>query len=877
MKGTLRIHPLLTRTGLLFAATWLLGGQAAHARGTGRGLGRLMSALLDGDPSSIDVQGVLAALVFVVGCVLVTVAVANRHSAFERLGFVVAAFGREGARAVVGLLGTYMAVGASTYPLWGTIGGPTGRHGEPLAMFGGPMMSIPNIGGAMELAALLFAAVGFSTGVYAGTTRSPKAWQWTRISAYGFAGTMIAANLLMVYALVTHDFSVRYVAEVGSRSTPTYFTIVSLWASLNGSILFWGAILGLYTAGMVYSLGDKHREYAPWALAVQMATAIFFAFMVASIANPFSPVIPAPLDGPGPNPLLQNHWLMAVHPPMLYLGYVGMSVPFSLICAALLTGRLEAGWVAPMRFWMLVPWTFLSVGIVLGGWWSYAVLGWGGAWAWDPVENASFHPWLTGTAFLHSAMVLQRRGRLRDWTLLLGMSTFLLTLIGTFMTRSGVFNSVHSFTQSDIGPIFLWFIAATLTLSLVLLTFRAHKLDEAAAETDKRLGAGRKAASMNILSREGAILAQNALFAAFTFTVLFGTIYPLFVEYWQERRISVGEPYFDKWALPLGVALVFMMGVGPLLPWGRLPGDKAAKRIVAPVVSGLVFAGITAAAGFTGPQTLLALFVSGFAFWANFNEILEPTVQRIRVHGFQMEPQYMGVGAGILVVGALVTYAGQTFMADSADSKIFLGLLFTVLGAGICVVAIQQFIRGIVPLWKVVLRGRRRFGGHIAHYGVLMAVISLALTKGYRVESDFPMTKGESIEFQGYDIRYDGAEMVKEEHRQALVTSFALSRSGDEIGVYQPRMNFYATQREPIYTPDNHSRPWGDLYFSIISVPGDGASAVLRLIWQPFQVWLWLSAPMILLGSLIAAWPERRKTRTAREEAAPAAQAGAAK
>ncbi len=807
-----------------------------------------------------------------------------------------------------------------------------GVHGESTAMFGGPTFGLPNIGGALVLLALLFATIGCATGVYAGATRSPKGWVWTRNSAYGFAAAMIAANLLMVYALVTHDFSVKYVAEVGSLSTPTYFTIVSLWASLNGSILFWGGILSLYTAGMVYSLGDKHREYAPWALAVQMGIAIFFAFMVASIANPFAPVIPAPLDGPGPNPLLQNHWLMAVHPPMLYLGYVGMSVPFSLICASLLAGRLEAGWVAPIRFWMLIPWTFLSVGIVLGGWWSYAVLGWGGAWAWDPVENASFHPWLTGTAFLHSAMVLQRRGRLRDWTLILGMSTFLLTLVGTFMTRSGVFNSVHSFTQSDIGPIFLYFIAGTLTFSLVLLTFRAHKLDEAAAETDKQLGGKRGSSASKVsgralgllltgtvftvgglsgllvlkgtlsggalacigaaflmvgifqliregsLSRDGAILAQNSLFAAFTFTVLFGTIYPLFVEYWQERRISVGEPYFDKWALPIGIALVFMMGVGPLLPWGRLPTAKADRRILLSAAFGLALVVVSAVAGFNGPQTLIAMFVSGFAFWANFNEILEPTLQRIRVHGFQLEPMFLLRGALVFLAGVSVLVFGQSFMADSADSKIFLGLLLSLVGTGICLAGMQQAIQGVVPLWKVILRGRRRFGGHVAHYGVLMAVISLALTKGYRVESDFPVTEGQSIEFQGFDITYGGAEMVEEEHRKALVTSFTLSRSGEEIGVYEPRMNFYASQREPIYTPDNHSRPWGDLYFSIISVPGDGKSAVLRLIWQPFQMWLWLAAPVIALGSLIAAWPERKREKEATAAAAPPVAApGAAK
>jgi cytochrome c-type biogenesis protein CcmF len=210
-------------------------------------------------------------------------------------------------------------------------------------------------------------------------------------------------------------------------------------------------------------------------IGVHLAISVFFCLLVTSVANPFERIDAIPPDGPGPNPLLQNHWLMAVHPPMLYLGYVGMVIPYAMICAALLAGRLEDGWMVPLRRWMLVPWTFLTVGIVLGGWWSYGVLGWGGYWAWDPVENASFHPWLTGTAFLHSAMVFQKRGTLRIWTLVLGMATFLLTLVGTFMTRSGVFNSVHSFTQSSIGPVFLVFIGVVLLLASVILLAAARR------------------------------------------------------------------------------------------------------------------------------------------------------------------------------------------------------------------------------------------------------------------------------------------------------------------------------------------------------------------------------------------------------------------
>ncbi len=655
---------------------------------------------------------------------------------------------------------------------------------------------ISMIGRGLVMSSLFFATIGCVAGFVAGYRRNTQAWIWARNSAYGFSLSMILANLLMVYALVTHDFSVSYVAEVGSLATPPYFTVVSLWASLNGSILFWGAILGIYTAGMVWSIGDRHREYMPWAIHVQMGIALFFAFLVASIANPFEPVFPVPPDGPGPNPLLQNHWLMAVHPPMLYLGYVGMSVPYSLICASLLAGRLEAGWMVPVRRWMLIPWAFLSVGIVLGGWWSYAVLGWGGAWAWDPVENASFHPWLTGTAFLHSAMVLQRRNRMRDWTLVLGMATFLLTLLGTFMTRSGVFNSVHSFTQSDIGPVFLVFIGVVLVYSVVLLSLRSHTLDEASKATDAKLGA-KAARGGGVWSRETAILVQNALFSVFTFMVLLGTLYPLMAEALQDRRVSVGEPYFDRWALPLGLGLVFMMGVGPAWPWGRLEPGAAMKRLAPAVGVGVVLAGVFAAFGFSKPFTVLALFTVGFAFWANLYEFLEPVMRRMRARS-------------------------------------------------------ENPIQAIPKVWG---KARRRFGGHIAHYGVLMTVFSLALAKGYRIERDFTMVRGETVQFEEYDITFEGARLDKQVHRDSLVATYTVPG----LRKFEPRMNYYPSQREPIFSPEVYETPLGDLYFSIIEVAPTGETSVIRLIYQPFQMWMWWGAPMVFLGTMISIWPQRKK------------------
>ena len=359
-----------------------------------------------------------------------------------------------------------------------------GRTGGPAAAPSPrPQPVTAAIGRNLVLLALLASTVGAVVAAATAARRSVAGWAWTRRLAYLFAGAMIAANLLMVWALLARDFSVSYVAQVGSRSVPNWVAVVSLWSSLEGSILFWGLVIGGYVGVATWANRDQHPEYMPWAVAVWLACGAFFAFLLAGPAQPFQTVFPVPADGPGPNPLLQNHLLMAIHPPFLYLGFVGMTIPFGLASAALLTGRLGHDFLRPLRTWLMVPWTFLTVAIVLGGWWAYEVLGWGGYWAWDPVENASFLPWLTATAALHSALLTERKGVLKGWTVTLVLATFLLTILGTFMTRSGVFNSVHSFTQSAIGP--------TIFVFLVLVARRGRLLCSRCAST----GSPRKARS----------------------------------------------------------------------------------------------------------------------------------------------------------------------------------------------------------------------------------------------------------------------------------------------------------------------------------------------------------------------------------------------
>lgn len=475
-------------------------------------------------------------------------------------------------------------------------------------------MSLALLGYALVLMSLACAGAGAVVAFVAGRTGSAEGWAWTRRLTWGFGLAMIAATVVMEVALLTHDFSVKYVAQVGSLDTPTHITFVSLWSSLEGSILFWGFVLAVYILAALVLNGKKNTDSMPYAVGTWLVAATFFGLLLAGPANPFWPMpSPVPTDGPGPNALLQNHWLMIAHPPALYLGYVGMTLPFGIAVAALMRGTLGPGQQALLRNALLIPWGFQTLGIVLGGWWAYEVLGWGGYWAWDPVENASLLPWLTATAALHALMLPARRGAMKGWTTTLILATFILTLLGTFMTRSGVFNSVHSFSQSDIGPTFLAAIAATLVFSVVLLALRVDRI-----EGEGRLGAA--------VSRESAFLVNNLLFVALTFTVLVGTVFPLLAEAIKGVKVSVGEPYFDRMAVPMGVAILWLMGIGPALPWGASEPDRLRRALLPPVGGGVALLALGAALGARDPWPLVTLFCAGFTTWVSVKAMVEPFV-----------------------------------------------------------------------------------------------------------------------------------------------------------------------------------------------------------------------------------------------------------
>lgn len=589
------------------------------------------------------------------------------------------------------------------------------------------------------------------------------------------------AAVSMVVALVSHDFSVSYVAAVGSRSTPLLFTIISLWGALEGSILFWAWVLALYAAAVVVLHRRRGGDLVPYAVMTLLAVAAFFAILLVGPADPFLPVFPVPADGPGPNTLLQNHILMAVHPPLLYLGYVGMSVPFAFALGAIFSREAASNdWSILSRRWMLTSWGFLSAAIIAGMWWSYEVLGWGGYWAWDPVENASFLPWLTATAYLHSVMVQERRNMLRLWTLNLCVATFVLTILGTFLTRSGILSSVHAFTTGTIGYYFLAFIAIVLVTTLVLVAGNSEHI-----QTKGNLGGA--------ASRETVFLLNNLFLTAVMLTVLVGTLYPLVAEALRGVKVSVGVPFFNRMALPAMVALLFLMGVGPALPWGSATWAEARKRLYPPGIAAAVLGAIGVIAGARSIYAILAFAFVGYAAQSNLREFWIGMRARHRAH------------------------------AEAWPT------------------ALARLIGG----------NRRRYGGYIAHIGVLLVALGVTASATFRSEREATLTPGQTLTVAGHTVRLKNVWGREEPQRSVIgATMDVLGKDGAVIGAIEPRMNYYRVSDQPVPTPDVRSSIWGDLYANLMAFESNGANATVKVIVEPFVPWIWFGGLVIVIGAV---------------------------
>jgi cytochrome c-type biogenesis protein CcmF len=457
------------------------------------------------------------------------------------------------------------------------------------------------------IAGIVTIAVGLVTGRRrAVAAPSPRGGGLAKFTGDGrlLAPVMLVGALLAVgameHALVTHDFALSFVAENNSTVTPLLYSVTGMWSALAGSILLWGFVLSVVAT--VFVVRYRHQGSDPvirWATLTLYAVAAFFFGLMVGPADPFH-TAPGVTQGLGPNSLLQNNPLVAIHPPLLYTGFVLFTVPFAFAIGMLATGRVGDRWQVECRRWTLVAFTFLSVGIVLGAWWSYQVLGWGGFWGWDPVENAALLPWLCGTAYLHSVLVQERRGLMRVWNLSLSIATFALTILGTFLTRSGVITSVHAFSESSLGPLLIGFFFAVVIVGFGLIAWRGDRL-RSPGGIDAPLG------------REGAFLLNNVLFVGFAFVVLLGTVYPLLYEALTQQQVTVGAPFFNTVAVPVGLMLLFLMAVAPVLSWRKMSGTVLWHRLAVPVWIGVGTVVVCVAWGLRGTATLIGFGLGAMA------------------------------------------------------------------------------------------------------------------------------------------------------------------------------------------------------------------------------------------------------------------------
>ena len=648
---------------------------------------------------------------------------------------------------------------------------------------------LADIGSGALRAAFFLALWGGGAAAYAAWKRDARALASARLAAAITLGLVALAAGAMTAALATHDFSILYVAANNARETPLFYSVISLWAALEGSILLWTLVLAGATTFVAFRSTATLPRLATTALAVLFGMVAFFLLLVTTpAADPFVRLAFPPENGRGPNALLQNHPLMALHPPLLYLGYVLFSVPFAYALSSLILGEGGDRWLVATRRFALASWALLGVGIVAGAWWSYAVLGWGGYWAWDPVENAAIMPWLTATAYLHSVMVEEKRRLLRTWNLTLVIATFALTILGTFLTRSGVVNSVHSFTQSAIGPLLLGYLVALLVLSVGLLLWRSSRREDAGA-----LGAP--------LSREAVFLFQNVVFMAATLTVLLGTLYPLFAEAISGAQLSIGGPYFDRVEVPLALALLFLMGVGPQLPWHGASRATLERQFTAPALAAAAGALVALASGTTGVAPVLTYALAGFVTATIVQEFARGVRARRTLHG----------------------EGGATAFAN----------LFR--------------------------RNGRRYGGYVVHFGIVLVALAVATSQARTAEAERTLAPGDTLSVGGYTVQLVALRAVHEPQRDSVVADLAIVGNGADQQLH-PALVQYPNTTQAVGSPGIAAGARDDLYTILAAYDARGhAWATLRVRVIPLVSWLWAGGGVIGIGALFAALPPPRR------------------
>lgn len=609
-------------------------------------------------------------------------------------------------------------------------------------------------------------------------------------AANALFGTIAFACL--AYSFYLSDFTVLNVANNSNSMLPWYYKVAASWGSHEGSILFWTVTLGWWGAAVAFSAKRLPEDMVARVTGVMGLVGMGFLLFMLFTSNPFLRIFPAPAEGADLNPLLQDPG-MVFHPPLLYLGYVGFSVPFAFAIAALLSGRLDAAWARWMRPWTTAAWILLTLGIALGSYWAYYELGWGGWWFWDPVENSSFMPWLTGTALIHSLAVTEKRGCFRIWTVLLAILTFSLSLLGTFLVRSGVLTSVHAFaTDPERGLFILAFLIIVIGLSFLLFAWRAPSV-----------GLG---GNFAMISRESMLLVNNVLLVVAMGAVLLGTLYPLFLDALNAGKISVGPPYFDAVFGPLMLPMVFLMAVGPLARWKDADPVQLARRLAWCFIGAIIIG------------AAIPLLMGAWSNWVFTGCAL----------------------AAFVVLGEIEDLRGALRFAPEGTG--FLGRLFR--------------------------QPRAYWGMLLAHFGVAVFIIGVALVKGYQAERDVRMFEGDTVSVAGYTFVFNGVSSARGANFTADRGDFTLLKDGKELQhLYPEKRKYFSSNSMPMTEAAIRHSITGDVYVSL-GVPSSDGGWVVRVYSKPYVTWIWFGCIFMSIGGLLAASDRRYRRRKEKAEAA---------
>ena len=649
---------------------------------------------------------------------------------------------------------------------------------------------IPEIGHFALILALCLAIVQTIVPILGAQTNNA---QWMSIAkpvARGQFLFLVISYACLTYSFIQTDFSVLYVANNANTALPLQYKISAVWGAHEGSLLLWVLMLALWTFAVTIFSRSLPNDMVARVLGVMGFVSVGFILFTLLTSNPFERIFPIPLEGRDLNPLLQDPGLV-IHPPMLYMGYVGFSVAFAFAIAALLGGKLDSAWARWSRPWATFAWVFLTIGITLGSWWAYHELGWGGWWFWDPVENASFMPWLVGTALIHSLAVTEKRSSFKNWTVLLAILAFSLSLLGTFLVRSGVLVSVHAFaTDPARGIYILMFLAVVIGGSLLLYAIRAPKI--------KSIG------QFDLVSRETALLLNNVLLLVAMFTILVGTLYPLFLDALNAGKISVGPPYFNAVFVPLMLPLVLVVGVGPFLRWKKATLATTLKKLAKILVLGLII-GISLPFLVAGKTSILVVLGITLGGWS--------------------------------ICSALYYLFKNLFRSDTKQG------------------ALQHLKK--IPL--------ATYGMSCAHIGIGIFVFGVTFVNAFQEEKEIPIRFGETVELSGYEFRFNGVKEVQGPNYTSKMASVDVFKDNKQVTTLHPEKRKYLVQQNPMTEAGIDSGFFRDVYVAL-GEPIDNQAWGMRLYYKPFIQWIWLGAALMALGGLLAALDRRYRLKLKREK-----------